>query len=388
MNFHKLRDEHKTESEKFSGIAYQAMSKKFDEYISTETAEKGLKEGRFVSGVLRVNAKKPSDGFCVTGANDILIKGKLDRNRAFNGDTIVVEIFPPSDWHRTTEEDVEEGLDTKIGGPLDLTLPDADKDEILMEAGAVKFTAAPVVAQSLAEMQPPPGMMKTGRVVYVSNAVWKMRVYACSLQPNRQADPESVPSIKEDEKLIRAVPIDKRIPWILIQVNDVVKKVLGLPGKLDPSILYPIQVQKWQETGSLPLGRIKGVAYGKVGEPEVEAKVCLAEAGLEAHEADFPKFVHDEVAAMQANFYQELAQEAQSRIDLRSKRIFTIDPATARDLDDAIHVDIIDDEFGEVGVHIADVSHYVKENSEVRFMTIFFRPFIAPSYDETYFNTQ
>jgi exoribonuclease R len=344
------------------------MSKKFEEYISADAAEEGLRSGRFVSGVLRVNPKKPSDGFCVTGNNDVLIKGKLDRNRAFNGDTIVVEIFPPEDWHRTTDEDAEDGLDTKIGGLIDLTLPDADKDEILLEAVDRK-ASAPIVAQSLAETQPPSGTIKTGRVVYVSHAVWKTRVYACVLQPNRTGQ-ESSNCIGQDEKLIRAVPIDKRIPWILIQLNDVVKKILGLPGTLDPNLLYPIQVQKWQETGSLPLGRIKGVAYGKVGEPEVEAKVCLSEAGLDSHQNDFPKSVHDEVAAMEANFQTELAQESQSRIDLRSKRVFTIDPATARDLDDAIDVEIINDEFIQVGVHIADVAHYVKENSEVCLVSV------------------
>jgi len=351
MSIHNQLAKHKKNS-KFSGIAYQAMSKKFDEYITAEAAELGLKEGKFVSGVLRVNPKKASDGFCVTGTNDILIKGKLDRNRAFNGDTIVVEIFPPSDWHRTTEEEVED----------DPIVPDVEQLDI--RTPAPQIVTAP---QSLALMAPPAGMMKTGRVVYVSNAVWQNRVYACSLQPNRAAQSEDTSdTIRPEEKLIKAVPIDKRIPWILIQLNDVVKKVLNLPGRLDPSILYPVQVQKWQETGSLPLGRLKGVAYGKVGEPEVEAKVCLSEAGLEEHEVDFPKSVHEEVARMQENFRSELIQESQSRIDLRRKRVFTIDPATARDLDDAIHVEIIDDEFVEVGVHIADVSHYVKENSEVR----------------------
>lgn len=60
------------------------------------------------------------------------------------------------------------------------------------------------------------------------------------------------------------------------------------------------------------------------------------------------------------------AGETQSdvRRDLRSHRVFTIDPETAKDLDDALHVVKNDDGTFEVGVHIADVSHFVK----VRFL--------------------
>ena len=348
------------------------MSRKFEEYITQEAAEEGLRNGLYVSGVLRVNQKKPSDGFCVTGKSDILIKGKYDRNRAFNADTIVVEIFPEAQWQRTTPEDEDEGMGTRVAG-LGVTVPDVDKSEILLSAGALAKlaglspAAAPVVnSASLSAIEPPPGVMKTGRVVYVANAIWEQRVYACSLQPNRMADDALGPMVTTEDKLIKAVPIDKRIPWILIQLNDVVRKLLNLPGKLDPNILFPIQVQKWQVTGALPLGRIKGVAYGRVGEPEVEAKVCIAEAGLQAHEEDFSPAVYAEVEAMVANFHAELEAEARRRIDLRSKRIFTIDPATARDLDDAIHINIINEEFVEIGVHIADVGHYVKEGSQVR----------------------
>jgi exoribonuclease R len=357
------------------------MSKKFDEYISPQSAEDGLKTGKYVSGVLRVNAKKPSDGFCVTGKFDILIKGKYDRNRAFNGDTIVVEIFPENQWHRTTKEDDIDSMDTTIGGELSITIPDGAKDDILLSALDYMKLSGTTASSSLGDKAPPSGVVKTGRVVYVANAVWKDRVYACSLQPNRMneggTNSGSMNTIKEDDKLIRAIPIDKRIPWILIQVNDIIKRMLKIPGNLDPNILYPVQVQKWAENGALPLGRIKGTAYGRVGEPEVEAKVCLAEAGLEAHENDFPSDVYEEVESMVSDFWNELENEAKQRIDLRKKRIFTIDPITARDLDDAIHIDVIDDEFVEVGVHIADVSHYVKEGSKVRAnSTVLF-------YDET-----
>ena len=161
------------------------------------------------------------------------------------------------------------------------------------------------------------------------------------------------------------MPVDKRIPRILIQINEVVKNVLKLPGNLDPQIIYPIQVQRWNETSSLPFGRLKGFPFGRAGQPDVEAKVCMAEAGLASHEVDFHPSIYNEVEQLRSEFWNELDQELEKRIDLRMKRIFTVDPATARDLDDAIHIDVIDEEFLEVGVHIADVSHYVREGSAV-----------------------
>jgi exoribonuclease R len=50
---------------------------------------------------------------------------------------------------------------------------------------------------------------------------------------------------------------------------------------------------------------------------------------------------------------------------LRSKRIFTIDPITAKDLDDALSIEKINDEVYEIGVHIADVSYFVQQGSDL-----------------------
>lgn len=55
--------------------------------------------------------------------------------------------------------------------------------------------------------------------------------------------------------------------------------------------------------------------------------------------------------------------EYKSRRDLRSHCVFTIDPATARDLDDALHCIQLNDDMYEIGVHIADVSYFVNENT-------------------------
>jgi protein SSD1 len=56
-------------------------------------------------------------------------------------------------------------------------------------------------------------------------------------------------------------------------------------------------------------------------------------------------------------------REYETRRDFRNERVFTIDPATAKDLDDAVHVQVNDDGTYDVGVHITDVSYFVKPNT-------------------------
>ena len=58
-------------------------------------------------------------------------------------------------------------------------------------------------------------------------------------------------------------------------------------------------------------------------------------------------------------------EEIKKRRDLRKTLTFTIDPASAKDFDDAISFKIIDEGLFEIGIHIADVSHYVKANSQL-----------------------
>lgn len=58
-------------------------------------------------------------------------------------------------------------------------------------------------------------------------------------------------------------------------------------------------------------------------------------------------------------------EQLETRRDLRDYRIFTIDPSTAKDLDDALHVKRISENVVEIGVHIADVSYFVRPFSEL-----------------------
>jgi ribonuclease R len=112
----------------------------------------------------------------------------------------------------------------------------------------------------------------------------------------------------------------------------------------------------WDEKDENPTAEVIQV-IGAPGERESEMLGILANYGFPL---SFPKAVLDEANS----FKEELStHEIKERRDFRKIPTFTIDPKDARDFDDALSFQKLDDELYEIGVHIADVSHYVKSGS-------------------------
>ncbi len=108
------------------------------------------------------------------------------------------------------------------------------------------------------------------------------------------------------------------------------------------------------------LGTLKCV-IGKDGDTIAETEAILLENGIDSTEFD-EELLKDCLPKMPWSIPQE---EYAYRRDLRDFCIFTIDPSTARDLDDALHVIKLSEDLYEVGVHIADVSFFVRQNSSI-----------------------
>ncbi len=96
---------------------------------------------------------------------------------------------------------------------------------------------------------------------------------------------------------------------------------------------------------------------GEAGDPNVELQSIAAQFNLRK---DFP---HEVVAEAESITEEIPKKEIAGRLDLRNELVFTIDPEDARDFDDAVSLKKISDDLFELGVHIADVSHYVREGS-------------------------
>ena len=114
----------------------------------------------------------------------------------------------------------------------------------------------------------------------------------------------------------------------------------------------------WPDGSGNPFGEITRV-LGKPGENDVEMESILA-----AHEypIEFPKEVEQEASRISTKISKD---EIKRRRDFRKVFTVTIDPADAKDFDDAISLQKLPNGHWEVGVHIADVSHYVKPGSAI-----------------------
>lgn len=116
------------------------------------------------------------------------------------------------------------------------------------------------------------------------------------------------------------------------------------------------EITDWPPEASSPFGSVKEI-LGEPGEHEVEMHSILAEYELPAQ---FPQEVEKSAASIEERITSE---ELKKRWDMREVPTFTIDPADAKDFDDAISYRRTDEGLHEVGIHIADVSHYVRSGS-------------------------
>ncbi|HEX7014731.1 MAG TPA: ribonuclease R [Cyclobacteriaceae bacterium] len=119
-----------------------------------------------------------------------------------------------------------------------------------------------------------------------------------------------------------------------------------------------VEVTAWAEGDRSPEAKVVEI-LGKAGENEAEIHSIMAEFGLPFR---FPERVIAEASAIDAGI---TAREIKQRRDFRDVTTFTIDPEDAKDFDDALSFRKLENGNVEVGVHIADVTHYVKPGSSL-----------------------
>jgi len=129
-------------------------------------------------------------------------------------------------------------------------------------------------------------------------------------------------------------------------------------AKLNDKIL--IEISDWPKSEKEPTGNILKV-FGQAGEHEPEMLSIIYDRGIEA---DFPEEVIKESEEILRQSASDLHNSA-SRRDFRDVVTFTIDPKSAKDYDDALSFQQISDDTFMIGVHIADVSFYVRPGTAI-----------------------
>jgi DIS3-like exonuclease 2 len=151
-------------------------------------------------------------------------------------------------------------------------------------------------------------------------------------------------------------PNDSRMPRIKVRINDCPPDFYVDPNKYAKT-LFIVKLTEIPVNSTYGLGEIYKIV-GRDDEIESATEGILIENGV-----DFEEFPDDIKESLPSIPWSIPNEEFQYRRDLRNHCIFTIDPEKARDLDDALHCVQLSEDLFEVGVHIADVSHFVRENS-------------------------
>jgi ribonuclease R len=129
----------------------------------------------------------------------------------------------------------------------------------------------------------------------------------------------------------------------------------GLVAKDGQKVI--VELTKWEDSKS-PQGKITKI-LGDAGDNNAEMNSIMYEYNLPV---DFPQEVLNESELVPEVIFEK---EISLRRDMRSVTTLTIDPVDARDFDDALSIQVINENSIEVGVHIADVGHYVKPGSKL-----------------------
>lgn len=149
----------------------------------------------------------------------------------------------------------------------------------------------------------------------------------------------------------RVIPDHKRLHYpILVDLKHL--------NSAQPSDKVIVKIVKWPTSQQQAQGKVTQV-LGPAGTHDVEMNAIVAQFGFST---EFPAEALQEAQKLPETFTRQTLQQ---RRDLRQIPTFTIDPEDAKDFDDALSIRKLPDGDYEVGIHIADVSHYVREGTYI-----------------------
>ncbi len=167
---------------------------------------------------------------------------------------------------------------------------------------------------------------------------------------------------REREEFVGRIEISRNFSFVIPDSRNIHFDIMVYPekvGKSRPNDKVMVKIDKWHDAkNKSPMGSVTEI-LGQAGENEAEIHSIMAEFGLPFR---FPKKIERAADAIDDSITKE---EIAKRMDFREVVTFTVDPFDAKDFDDALSIRKTDDGKFEIGVHIADVSHYVTEGTEL-----------------------
>ncbi|WP_303914105.1 ribonuclease R [Bacteroides mediterraneensis] len=188
----------------------------------------------------------------------------------------------------------------------------------------------------------------------------KVKISLCAKCKKRQVEGQVIEILEHaNETFVGVLKVSKNYAFLLTEANTLANDIFIPKDKLkggkdgDKAV---VRITEWPEEAKNPFGEVIDI-LGKAGDNTTEMHAILAEYGLPY---TYPQAVEAAAEKLSAEITPEDYAE---REDFRDVVTFTIDPKDAKDFDDALSIRNLKPGLWEVGVHIADVSHYVKEGS-------------------------
>ena len=340
------------------------------------------KDPLIIRGKLRVLPAKDGKAFiaCDRGhlGRDVLIETPFEQNRALDGDVVFCELYP--------EEEGVEDVTTKLAN---VTLEEEQKEEEPVSTWQDDDMQRRLWNPQVAIPKPPDRprrasveeeKQRRGRVVHVIIPKETAGTQPSELKPSDKSYLGRAPRRiivgrlnhvrRNSGHIVFLNPNNRSLPQFICPKDF---KAPASEGK-DAEYLYKAEYVygSWKESSQRP-PCTNVQKMGMSCNVEDETLALLLEFNV--NHGDFPAPVLKDVdAAVESGMELDTTNDMgwrptpemyEGRRDFRDERIFTIDPTTAKDLDDALHVKALPDGRVEIGVHIADVSYFVQPGSAV-----------------------
>lgn len=338
------------------GLNSQQDEVLFVSHVDQAAMSIGIKSGRYYRGVLRskdsmsayVTIRRGEERVAVT------ISGSKDRNRAIDGDVVAIELNPLDKWISPLS-DIPSSSPSKNS-----------RSNTIEGAGIASETAEPTVNElanvpDAINIDDVASLKPTGRVVGILRR--NFASYSGSIF-ERPSQSSTSGSVEKSEREIIALenereysdgsmmcvffPVDTKIPPILIRTTQR-DRLLGQR--------IMVTMDSWPLHSRYPLGHYVET-IGEAGSKDVETEVLLQQFKI-AHEP----FSAAVLACLPPNDYK--IEMVPDRVDLRHLPVLSIDPPGCKDIDDALHCIVLPNGNYQVGVSIADVTHYVSPGSAI-----------------------
>uniref|UniRef100_A0A1A8ISF4 Protein DIS3 homolog n=1 Tax=Nothobranchius kuhntae TaxID=321403 RepID=A0A1A8ISF4_NOTKU len=286
----------------------------FPEHLPLSRIQVGIKSGSYLQGTFRASRDNYLEATVfVQGdgedSTEVLIQGLQNLNRAVHQDVVAVQLLPRNQWLAPSSVVLQD----------DGVAKDDDVEE--NEEEKLRLSAAEAARKP------------TGKVVGIIKRNWRP---FCGML--------NVSQIKESTRHL-FTPADRRVPRIRIET----RQASTLAGQR-----IMVAIDGWPKNSRYPNGHFVR-SLGGAGEKETEQEVLLLE-----HDVPHQAFSQAVLSFLPKMPWAITPEDMAKREDLRHLTVCSVDPPGCTDIDDALHCRELENGNFEVGVHIADVSHFIR----------------------------